>query len=126
MEWIVQVLKPMIVTKNFAPGRKRGSNRNCGKLMGGLNGLFAVGAIIQSFPKLLAVPSVLSVTGDFQRFENRSLDPDTRIYWSFGSKELFSLQWVEAEMLLAEYNGLGTTRAESEKSAKLLKKRAAQ
>ena len=104
MEWIVRVLKPMIDHK-LQTWPQREATAIAGSSMGGLMAFFAVTRHNSVFSKAACLsPSLFLCEEEIsQELEHGGLDPDTRIYWSFGSKELSAPMRVEAEMLLVEY-----------------------
>ena len=76
-----------------------------GSSMGGLMAFYAGIHHNDVFSKAACLsPSLFLCQEEIsQDFEDCALNPDTRIYWSFGSKELPARQRVEAEMALDEY-----------------------
>lgn len=104
LEWIVQFLKPRI-DQGLRTWPQREATAVAGSSMGGLMAFFAVVRHNDLFSKAACLsPSIMICPQEISReFEKTRLDPDTRIYWSFGSKELPPLKRVEAEILLEEY-----------------------
>lgn len=104
MEWIVRVLKPYIDT-NFRTWPQREATAIAGSSMGGLMAFFAVIRHNNIFSKAACLsPSLLLCAEEISReFEQKDINPDTRIYWSFGTKELSPVRRVEVENLLDEY-----------------------
>ncbi len=104
LEWVVQVLKPKIDAQ-FRTWPQRQATAIAGSSMGGLMAFYAVVHHNGTFSKAACLsPSLMICQEEISRdFEGMPLDPDTRIYWSYGSLELSGLQRVEAEMILDEY-----------------------
>lgn len=104
MEWIVQVLKPKI-DSTFRTWPQREATAIAGSSMGGLMAFYAVIHHNEIFSKAACLsPSIMLCEEEISReFEHKDLFEDTRIYWSFGSKELSPKNRMEAQMLLDEY-----------------------
>ncbi len=104
LEWLVQVMKP-IIDRKFRTWPQREATAIIGSSMGGLMAFYAVIHHNDVFSKAACLsPSLFLCQEEIsQDFEDCALNPDTRIYWSFGSKELPARQRVEAEMALDEY-----------------------
>lgn len=104
LEWIVQFLKPT-VDQRLRTWPQREATAVAGSSMGGLMAFFAVVRHNDLFSKAACLsPSLMVCQEEISReFERIDLNPDTRIYWSFGSRELPPRQHVEAQMLLEEY-----------------------
>lgn len=105
MEWIVQVLKPT-VDRSYRTWPQREATAIAGSSMGGLMAFYAVIHHNDVFSKAACLSPSLMVCEDeiSHEFDSRHLNPDTRIYWSFGSKELSPQNRMRAQLLLSEYN----------------------
>lgn len=103
-QWIVQWLKPRI-DQGLRTWPQREATAIAGSSMGGLMAFFAVVRHNEVFSKAACLsPSIMVCEEEISReFECKNLNPDTRIYWSFGAKELSPIRRLEAEMLLEEY-----------------------
>lgn len=104
MEWIVQFLKPRI-DAGLRTWPQREATAIAGSSMGGLMAFFAAVRHNNIFSKAACLsPSIFICQEQIGReLKGKKLNPDTRIYWSFGSRELQAMQRVEAEMRLNEY-----------------------
>lgn len=104
MEWIIQKLKPEI-DSTYRTWPQREATAIAGSSMGGLMAFYAVIHHNEVFSKAACLsPSFAVCEEEISReYEQTVLDPDTRIYWSFGSQELSPRQRMEAQMLLDEY-----------------------
>ncbi len=104
MEWIVHVLKEE-VDATYRTWRQREATAIAGSSMGGLMAFYAVIHHNDVFSKAACLsPSLMVCDEEISReFEQTRLHPDTRIYWSFGSKELSPKVRMEAQMQLDEF-----------------------
>ncbi len=96
--WIVEEIKPMI-DKEY----RTYSNRQCtgiaGASMGGLMALYGAIAFNQWFSKAACVSSSIGVClGDIKKdLKENPIDPDTRVYLSWGTKEAWGVTDHEHE-----------------------------
>lgn len=111
MEWIVHVLKPY-VDENFRTWPQREATAIAGSSMGGLMAFFAVVRHNHVFSKAACLSPSLFICAEeiSKEFEQMEMNPDTRIYWSFGTKELSPVRRVKTEILLNEYKWLLESR----------------
>lgn len=89
MEWIIRELKPHI-DYHYRTWPQREATRITGSSMGGLMAMYGVVHHNDVFSKAACLsPSVMICIERLsdELFYN-DINPDTRIYWSFGSKEL--------------------------------------
>ena len=103
MDWIVGTLKPYI-DKNYRTYSFREATAIGGSSMGGLMSLFAVTAYNSTFSKAACVSSTLFIVRDrlFDEIEHCRINPDTRVYFSWGEKE--SGQNTDFARLLSQVN----------------------
>jgi len=88
MDWMVNTLKPMIDAR-FRTYPDRACTGIAGSSMGGLMALYAVMAHNDVFSKAACLsPAIGPCIGQMHRdLESRTLDPDTRVYLSWGEVE---------------------------------------
>lgn len=89
MDWMTNVLKPYIDVK-FRTYREREATAIGGSSMGGLMSLYAVTAYNSVYSKAACVSSTLFMVRDqiIRDVTGSAIDPDTRVYLSWGSKEV--------------------------------------
>ena len=88
MRWIVDEIKPMIDSEyRTLPGRE--CTAIAGSSMGGLMSAYAVIRYNEVFSKAACVSSsiVFCLRQMLSEFDHKSLDPDTRVYLSWGTNE---------------------------------------
>ena len=88
MRWIIDEIKPMIDTEyRTLPGRE--CTAIAGSSMGGLMSAYAVIRYNEVFSKAACVSSsiVFCLRQMLSEFDHKSLDPDTRVYLSWGTCE---------------------------------------
>lgn len=104
MDWVVSELKPHI-DKNYRVWPQRAATGIGGSSMGGLMAMYAVVHHNDVFSKAACLsPSVMICTDQLSdELFNNDIDPDTKIYWSFGGRELSPENRVIAERTLQDF-----------------------
>ncbi len=98
MEWIVNEIKPMI-DKEYRTYPFRECTGIAGASMGGLMALYGVTHFNQWFSKAGCLSSSLFFCKDefMKEAKKLSINPDTRVYLSWGTKEAFGIKDVYKE-----------------------------
>lgn len=107
MEWILRELKPHI-DRHYRTWPHREATGIAGSSMGGLMAMYGVVHHNDVFSKAACLsPSVMICIERLsdELFYN-DIDPDTRIYWSFGSKELSARNRILSERALQDFQGM--------------------
>ena len=87
MRWVVEELKPLI-DRELPTLTSRKDTWIAGSSMGGLMSLYTITAHNDTFSKAACLsPYLFPVRKDMERECRRPIDPDTRIYLSWGSSE---------------------------------------
>lgn len=95
MEWVVYQLKPMIDQKyRTIPFRE--CTGIAGSSMGGLMAYYTIMKFNQYFSKAACLSPSLALCHNelFNDFQNIKISPDTRVYFSFGTKETKSVDSI--------------------------------
>lgn len=106
-EWIINELKPAI-DRSYRTWPHREATGIAGSSMGGLMAMYGVVHHNDVFSKAACLsPSVMICSDQLsdELFYN-DINPDTRIYWSFGSKELSARNRIIAERTLQDFEGM--------------------
>lgn len=118
LEWVVNTLKPAVDVR-FPTWWHREATAIAGVSMGALMAFFAITRRNDVFSKAACLsPSLFVCPQEISReFEQAELNPDTRIYWSFGNREMSTLNRLKVQNQLNEYvrvlqdkGGLGKAR----------------
>lgn len=107
MEWIISELKPHI-DRSYRTWAQRGATGIAGSSMGGLMAMYAVLRHNDVFSKAACLSPSVSICSDWlsnELFYN-DIHEDTRIYWSFGSRELSARNRIQAERMLQDFWGM--------------------
>lgn len=104
MDWVVSELKPHI-DRNYRTWSQRAATGIGGSSMGGLMAMYAVVHHNNVFSKAACLsPSIMICTDQLSdELFNNDIDPDTKIYWSFGGRELTPENRVVAERTLQDF-----------------------
>lgn len=95
MDWVVQELKPMI-DREYRTLSAREYTAIGGSSMGGLMSLYTIMKYNQYFSKAACLSSAIAMCLDCvkQDMQSAKINPDTRVYMSFGTKETRNVEWT--------------------------------
>lgn len=106
-KWIAEELKPY-VDRFWRTWPQRGATAVAGSSMGGLMAMYMIMEYNDLFSKAACLSPSLMLCPDLilETLARAPIDPDTRIYWSFGSRELLARDRIAAQRQLQEYASL--------------------
>lgn len=100
MDWVIDELKPLI-DKKYRTYPFRECTGIAGSSMGGLMALYTVIKYNRYFSKAACISPAISICMNElkQELKDNQIDADTKVYFSFGKKEVRNVEWALKNIL---------------------------